>query len=97
MEIVLGILLLFGAFTLGSVTSDDSEPEAHAVQSESVASDHAGRQINESDDRQKCPKHGLELPYRDLLVPVTQPTMSTQALPDDTNETEGEAEFSWDE
>lgn len=97
MEIVLGILLLFGAFTLGSVTSDNAEPEARAVQSEPVASDYAGQQINEFDDRQKCPKHGSELPYRDLLVPVTQPTVSTPSLPDDTNESNGKAEFSWDE
>ena len=59
MEIVLGILLLFGAFTLGSVTSDNSEHEAHAVQSESVASDHAGRQIIESDDRQDVPEERI--------------------------------------
>jgi len=97
MEIVLGILLLFGAFTLGSVTSDDSEPEAHAVQTEPVASDHAGRQIIESDDRQECPKGGSELPYRDLLVPAAQSTVPTPALPDDANETDGVAEFSWDE
>lgn len=97
MEIVLGILLLFGVFTLGSVTSDNSEHEAHAVRSESVASDHAGRQIIESDDHQKCPKGGSELPYRDLLVPATQPTVPTSAFPEDTNETDGEAEFSWDE
>lgn len=97
MEIVLGILLLFGAFTLGSVTSDNSEPETHTVQSESVTTDHAGRQINESDDRQKCPKGGSELPYRDLLVPATQLTVPMPSLPDDTNESDGEAEFSWDE
>jgi hypothetical protein len=97
MEIVLGILLLFGAFTLGSVTSDNSEPEAHTVHSESVASDHAGRQVIESDDRQKCPKSGSELPYRDLLVPATQLTVPMPSLPDDTNESDGEAGFSWDE
>lgn len=96
MEIVLGILLLFGAFTLGSVTSEHSEREAHAVQTESVASDHAGRQVIESDDRQQCPKGGSELPYRDLLVPAAQPAVPPD-LPDDTNESDGEAEFSWDE
>jgi len=97
MEIVLGILLLFGAFTLGSVTSDNVEPDANAVQSESVASDHAGRQNIESDDRQKCPKGGSALPYRDLLVPATQSTVPTPVLPEDTNEMDGEAGYSWDE
>lgn len=97
MEIVLGILLLFGAFTLGSVTSDNSGQETHVVHSESVASDHSGQQIIESDDHQQCPKNGSELPVRDLLVPVTQPAVPTPALPNDTNESDGEAEFSWDE
>lgn len=97
MEIVLGILLLCGAFTLGSVTSDKAGHEAHVVQSEPVASDHTGRQIIESDDRQECPKSGSVVPYRDLLVPATQSAVPPPALPDDANEAEGEAEFSWDE
>jgi hypothetical protein len=97
MEIVLGILLLFGAFTLGSVTSENAAQEARTIQSEPVASDYAGRKTIASDDRQECPMSGSVVPYRDLLVPAMQPAVPPPALPDDANETDGEAEFSWDE
>ena len=40
MEIILGILLLFGAFTLGTITSDSTDHEAHATR---IESDEAGQ------------------------------------------------------
>ena len=34
MEIILGILLLFGAFTLGTVSSDSTDRETHTTKTE---------------------------------------------------------------
>ncbi len=93
MEIVLGVLLLFGAFTLGTVSADHAAHETHAVPSASVASDSAGQTVD-SDDLQPCPKSGSVLPYRDLTRPVVQPAAQP---PVPAKATDDEAEFPWDE
>lgn len=92
MEIVLGILLLFGVFTLGTGPTDDVRHETHTVQSESVSSEHPAGQSIDADQLPPCLVHGSTRPYRDLTVLPSQ--SATQATVDEANDA---AEFSWDE
>ncbi len=92
MEIVLGILLLFGALTLGTVTTDDVRHETHTVQSESVSGEHPAGQSIDADQLPPCPVHGATRPYRDLTVLPSQSAPQTT-----TDEADDATEFSWDD
>ena len=89
MEIVLGILLLFGAFTLGTITSDSTDHEAHTTRIESdEASQHS--QTVTASTLQKCQASGSGLHYRDLTVPIAQPVVQLPTQIDDEDD-------DWDE
>ena len=87
MEIVLGILLLFGAFTLGAVTSDGpdhatrTEIDSHAQHEAAVA----------TSPLQKCQASRAGVTYRDLTVSYVQPAVQQ---PTQTNDDESDG---WDE
>ena len=89
MEIVLGILLLFGAFTLGTITSDSTDHEAHATR---IESDEAGQhsQTVSASTLQKCQASGSGRHYRDLTVPIAQPVAQLPTQIDDEDD-------NWDE
>ncbi len=92
MEIVLSILLLFGVFTLGTVTTDDVKHETHTVQSETVNSEHPAGQSIDADQLSPCPVHGAMRPHRDLTA------LPSQAAPQTTtDEADDAVEFSWDD
>jgi hypothetical protein len=90
MEIVLGILLLFGAFTLGAVTSDSTDHETHTAH---IESDEAGQhtQTVTISTRQKCQASGSGRHYRDLTVPIAQPVVQQPTQTDD------DEDDNWDE
>ena len=90
MEIVLGLLLLFGAFTLGTVTSDstdDKTPTTH------IEFDEAGQhtQTVTASTRQKCQVNGSGRYYRDLTVPIAPPVVQQPTQTDD------DEDDNWDE
>ena len=89
MEIVLGILLLFGAFTLGTITSDSTDHEAHATR---IESDEAGQHLQTvtASALQKCQAGGSGRHYRDLTVPLAQPVVQQSTQTDDEDD-------NWDE
>ena len=89
MEIVLGILLLFGAFTLGAVTSDSTD---HETRTTCIESDEAGQhsQTVIASTLQKCQASRSGRHYRDLTVPIAQPVVQLPTQIDD----EGD---NWDE
>ena len=89
MEIVLGILLLFGAFTLGTITSDSTDHETHTTRIESdEACMHSQTVI--ASTLQKCQASGSGRHYRDLTVPIAQPVVQLPAQTDDEDD-------NWDE
>ena len=89
MEIVLGILLLFGAFTLGTVTSDNTDHETHTTRIESdEASQHS--QTVTASTLQKCQASGSGRHYRDLTVSIAQPVVQQSTQTDDEDD-------NWDE
>ena len=71
MEIVFGILLLFGAFTLGTAASDSTSHETHTPQ---IESDDTAHQAVAARSLQKCQANGPARHYRDLTVPIVQPS-----------------------
>ena len=73
MEIVFGILLLFGAFTLGTAASDSTDHEIYTTQSESDGTPHPMQAVAAS-SLQKCQANGPARHYRDLTVPIVQPS-----------------------
>ena len=89
MEIVLGILLLFGAFTLGTITSDSTDHETHTTR---IESDEAGQhsQTVSASTLQKCQASGSGRHYRDLTVPIAQPVVQLPTQIDDEDD-------NWDE
>ena len=89
MEIVLGIFLLFGAFTLGAVTSNSTDHETHATR---IESDEAGQysQTVTASTLQKCQASGAGRHYRDLTVPIEQPVVQQPTQTDDEDD-------NWDE
>ena len=89
MEIVLGILLLFGAFTLGTITSDSTDHETHTTR---IESDEAGQhsQTVTASTLQKCQASGSGRHYRDLTVPIAQPVVQLPTQIDDEDD-------NWDE
>ncbi len=90
MEIVLGLLLLFGAFTLGAVTSDSTDHETHTTR---IESDEAGQhtQTVTTSTLQKCQASGSGRHYRDLTVPIAQPVVQQPTQTDD------DEDDNWDE
>ena len=87
MEIVLGILLLFGAFTLGAVTSDGPD---HTTQTETDGHAHHELAVAAS-PLQKCQVSGAAVTYRDLTEPYVRPGAHN---PTQTNDDESDG---WDE
>ena len=89
MEIVLGILLLFGAFTLGAASSDSTDHETHTTH---IESDEAGQhsQTVTANTLQKCQASGSGRHYRDLTVPIAQPVVQLPTQIDDEDD-------GWDE
>ena len=89
MEIVLGILLLFGAFTLGAASSDSTDHETHTTH---IESDEAGQhsQTVTASTLQKCQASGAGRHYRDLTVPIVQPVIQQPTQTDDEDD-------NWDE
>ena len=85
MEIVLGLLLLFGAFTLGAVTSDSTDHETHTTR---IESDEAGQHSQTVTDStlQKCQVSGSGRHYRDLTVPIAQPVVQLPTQTDDNED-----------
>ena len=69
MEIVLGILLLFGAFTLGAVTSGSDNNNSSTIQIETDA--RGDQQVTAP--LKKCQASGSAVTYRDLTVPYLRP------------------------
>ena len=90
MEIVFGILLLFGAFTLGTAVSDSTDHEIHTTQSESDGATHQVQAVAAS-SLQKCQQSGSARHYRDLTVPIVQPSAQDRTQADDIEDN------SWDE
>ena len=71
MEIILAVLLLFGGFTLGSITADKGDgdpPSTLAVPNADGATDsYQVKQSMRQDDPTRCPSDG-SVTYRDLTV-----------------------------
>jgi len=82
MEIVFGILLLFGAFTLGAVSSDSTDHETHATHMESDGITHPMQAVAAS-SLQKCQPSESARHYRDLTVPIVQPSAQQPTQTDD--------------
>jgi len=70
MEIVLGILLLFGAFTLGAVTSGSDDNNTSTTKIEIDAYDNYELAAV---PLKKCQASGSVESYRDLTVPYARP------------------------
>ena len=90
MEIVLGILLLFGAFTLGTVSSDSTDPEVDTTQIESAGTAQQA-QIVDASALQKCQSSESIRHYRDLTVSIRQPAIQQPT------HTEDDEDDGWDE
>jgi len=90
MEIVLGILLLFGAFTLGTVTSDSADNDTQVALIEADGPDHY-EQAAYSSPLQKCQASGSGRHYRDLTVPIAQAVVQQPTQNDD------DEDDNWDE
>ena len=87
MEIVFGILLLFGAFTLGTAASDSTD---HAIQMESAGTAHQARTVAAS-SLQMCQPSAPVRHYRDLTVPIVHPSAQQPTQADDIEDN------GWDE
>jgi hypothetical protein len=85
MEIVLGILLLFGAFTLGTITSDNTDRATHTTR---LASDGTAHQMQAivASSLQKCQPSESAHHYRDLTVPIRQSAVQQPTQTDDTED-----------
>ena len=90
MEIVLGILLLFGAFTLGAVSSDSPDREADTTQIESAGTAQQAQAVAAS-SLQNCQPSDSVRHYRDLTVPIMQPVIQQPT------HTEDDEDDGWDE
>ena len=90
MEIVLGILLLFGAFTLGTVSSDNTDHETHIAHMESESTTRQAQTVDAS-SLQKCQPGVSVRHYRDLTVPVMKPAVQQSTQTDD------DEDGGWDE
>lgn len=92
MEIVLGILLLFGAFTLGTVSSDSTDPETHTTHIDSDGTTQQA-QVVAASSMQQCQPDVSVRHYRDLTVPIMKPAVQQPKSTDD----DGDKDFGWDE
>ena len=90
MEIVLGILLLFGAFTLGTVSSDSADPETNTAHIESASTAQQAVVVDAS-SLQKCQSSESIRHYRDLTISITQPAIQQ------STHTEDDEDDGWDE
>ncbi len=90
MEIVFGILLLFGAFTLGTAASNSTDHETHTSQMESDGTAHQVQAVAAS-SLQKCQSSKSVRHYRDLTVPIVQPSAQQPTQADDIEDN------GWDE
>jgi hypothetical protein len=90
MEIILGILLLFGAFTLGAVSSDSTDRETHTTKMESDGATHQAQAVA-AGSLQKCQPSESASHYRNLTVPYAQPVDQQPAQTDDIEDN------GWDE
>ena len=90
MEIVLGILLLFGAFSLGELTSESPDTDTPTTHVESNGTVEPAQALNTS-ALPNCQPSGSDRHYRDLTVPLTEPPIK-QVTPID----EAEVDV-WDE
>jgi len=90
MEIILGILLLFGAFTLGTVSSDSTDHETHTTHIDSDGTTQQA-QVVAASSLQKCQQASPVRHYRDLTVPIMKPAVQQSKSTDD------DEEFGWDE
>ena len=72
MEIVVAVLLLFGGFTLGSITTDKgdekSEPKIVLPSVVSISGPHPVKQITRDSDPTRC-HFDKSIVYRDLTAP----------------------------
>ena len=91
MEIVLGILLLFGAFSLGTLTSESPDTDMPTPHVESDGAVQPAQALNTS-VLPKCQPSGSDRHYRDLTVPLTKPPVQQSTSTRDT-----EANDVWDE
>jgi len=89
MEIVLGILLFFGAFTLGAVSSDSNDHETHTTHIESDGATIQAQTVAAS-SLQKCQSSESVRHYRDLTVPIMKPVQQM-------TQTDEDEDFGWDE
>ncbi len=90
MEIVLGILLLFGAFTLGVVTSDHTDHETRTARIESNGTDQSAQTVSAS-NLPTCRTSGSVRHIRDLTMPIARPVVQPPAPPEDAESVD------WDE
>lgn len=90
MEIILGILLLFGAFTLGAVSSDSADHETPHTHMESDGTTLQVQTVAAS-FLQKCQQGRSVRHYRDLTVPIMKPAVQQPTQTDD------DENFGWDE
>ena len=74
MEIILGILLFFGAFTLGAVSSDSNDHETHTTHIESDGATIQAQTVAAS-SLQKCQSSESVRHYRDLTIPIMKPAV----------------------
>ena len=90
MEIIFGILILFGAFTLGTAASDSTDHETNATYMESDGTTHPMQAVA-ARSLQKCPASESVRHYRDLTVSIVQPSAQQPTQADDTEDND------WDE
>ena len=90
MEIVLGILLLFGAFTLGTVSSDSTDREADTTHMELAGTVQQAQAVAAS-SLQNCQSSESIRHYRDLTISITQPAIQQPT------HTEDDEDDGWDE
>ena len=82
MEIIFGILLLFGAFTLGTAASDSTDHETNATYMESDVTRYQVQAVA-ARSLQKCQPGESARHYRDLTVPIVQPSAQQPTQADD--------------
>ena len=90
MEIILGILLLVGAFTLGAVSSDSTDHETSTTHMESDGTMRQAQTVDAS-SLQKCQSSESVRHYRDLTVPIMKSSVQQPKSTDD------DKDFGWDE
>ena len=92
MEIVLAVLLLFGGFTMGSITADkgDDKPQSTMVMSkvDDVLDSNPVTQAMHQSDPARCQSDRAVM-YRDLTVPYRGPIKDREC---DTSDCEGDCQ-----